>query len=72
MGERVVAPFGAAALRGDANLSSGGYRIFSALDPAGPAPAAGQFYMLAADAGWGGEEGRPVPGPRLLGRRRRA
>ena len=22
-------------------------------------PAAGQFYMLAADSGWGGEEGRP-------------
>jgi NAD(P)H-flavin reductase len=41
------------------NLASGGYRIFSALDPAGPEPAAGQFYMLAADAGWGGDGGRP-------------
>src|SRR4029079_16895355 len=41
------------------NLESGGYRIFSALDPAGPDPAAGQFYMLAAESGWGGEEGRP-------------
>ena len=41
------------------NLASGGYRIFSALDPAGPEPAAGQFYMLAAEAGWGGDGGRP-------------
>jgi dihydroorotate dehydrogenase electron transfer subunit len=41
------------------NLGSGGYRIFSALDPAGPIPAAGQFYMLATESGWGGEGGRP-------------
>jgi NAD(P)H-flavin reductase len=41
------------------NIPSGGYRIFSVLDPAGPEPAAGQFYMLAADSGWGGDEGRP-------------
>ena len=59
MGERVVAPFGRRLCEVTRNLSSGGYRIFSALDPAGPAPAAGQFYMLAADAGWCGEEGRP-------------
>ena len=59
MDERVVAPFGRRLCEVTRNLSSGGYRIFSALDPAGPAPAAGQFYMLAADAGWGGEEGRP-------------
>ena len=42
-----------------ANRASGGYRIFSALDPAGPAPEAGQFYMLAAADGWGQREGRP-------------
>jgi NAD(P)H-flavin reductase len=41
------------------NLESGGYRIFSALDTAGPLPAAGQFYMLAAAPGWGGDGGRP-------------
>ncbi len=41
------------------NLASGGYRIFSALDLAGPEPAAGQFYMLATESGWGGEGGRP-------------
>jgi dihydroorotate dehydrogenase electron transfer subunit len=41
------------------NVESGGYRIFSALDPAGPEPAAGQFYMLATESGWGSEDGRP-------------
>ena len=31
----------------------------SLLDRGGPEPRAGQFYMLAADTGWGGDEGRP-------------
>jgi dihydroorotate dehydrogenase electron transfer subunit len=59
LGERVTAPFGRRRCEVTRNLPSGGYRIFSALDPAGPAPAAGQFYMLAADSGWGGDGGRP-------------
>jgi dihydroorotate dehydrogenase electron transfer subunit len=59
LGERVLAPFGRRRCEVTRNLTSGGYRIFSALDPVGPEPAAGQFYMLAADSGWGGEEGRP-------------
>ena len=59
LGERVVAPFGRRLCEVTRNIPSGGYRIFSALDPAGPEPAAGQFYMLAADSGWGGDEGRP-------------
>ncbi len=59
LGQRAVAPFGRRLCEVTRNLPSGGYRIFSALDPAGPAPAGGQFYMLATDAGWGGEEGRP-------------
>jgi len=59
LGERVTAPFGRRLCEVTRNLESGGYRIFSALDPAGPDPAAGQFYMLAAESGWGGEEGRP-------------
>ncbi len=59
LGDRVVAPFGRRLCEVTRNLPSGGYRIFSALDPAGPEPAAGQFYMLAADTGWGGDEGRP-------------
>ena len=59
LGERAVAPFGRRLCEVTRNLSSGGYRIFSVLDQAGPVPAAGQFYMLAADTGWGGDEGRP-------------
>ena len=59
LGERVVAPFGRRLCEVTRNLASGGYRIFSAVDPAGPAPAAGQFYMLATESGWGGEGGRP-------------
>jgi NAD(P)H-flavin reductase len=59
LGERIVAPFGRRLCEVTRNLASGGYRIFSALDPAGPAPAAGQFYMLTAESGWGGEAGRP-------------
>jgi dihydroorotate dehydrogenase electron transfer subunit len=59
LGERAVAPFGRRLCEVTRNLESGGYRIFSALDPAGPEPAAGQFYMLAAESGWGGEGGRP-------------
>jgi dihydroorotate dehydrogenase electron transfer subunit len=59
LGERAIAPFGRRLCEVTRNLASGGYRIFSALDPAGPEPAAGQFYMLAAESGWGGEGGRP-------------
>ncbi len=55
----MIAPFGRRACEVTRNLASGGYRIFSALDPAGPEPAAGQFYMLAAESGWGSDQGRP-------------
>jgi dihydroorotate dehydrogenase electron transfer subunit len=56
---RPIAPFGRRLCEVTRNLESGGYRIFSALDPAGPNPAPGQFYMLAAESGWGSEQGRP-------------
>jgi dihydroorotate dehydrogenase electron transfer subunit len=59
LGEWVPAPFGRRACEVTRNLASGGYRIFSALDPAGPEPLAGQFYMLAAESGWGDGRGRP-------------
>jgi dihydroorotate dehydrogenase electron transfer subunit len=59
LGERITAPFGRRLCRVTRNIESGGYRIFSALDPVGPDPAAGQFYMLATESGWGGEQGRP-------------
>jgi NAD(P)H-flavin reductase len=41
------------------NRASGGYRVFSLLDAEGPAPAAGQFYMLAAARHWEERGGRP-------------
>jgi dihydroorotate dehydrogenase electron transfer subunit len=59
LGERVTAPFGRRACEVTRNIASGGYRIFSAIDPVGPDPSAGQFYMLASESGWGGGEGRP-------------
>ncbi|MGH2984368.1 MAG: hypothetical protein ACRDK5_08955 [Solirubrobacterales bacterium] len=59
MNERVAAPFGRRLCDVTRNVESGSYRIFSALDPAGPEPAAGQFYMLAAESGWGSSEDRP-------------
>lgn len=58
-GERVIAPLGRRVCAVSRSLASGGYRIFSAIDREGPEPAAGQFYMLAAESGWGGADGRP-------------
>jgi NAD(P)H-flavin reductase len=56
---RVTAPFGRRLAEVVGNRESGGYRLFSALDTAGPQPRAGQFYMLAAEDGWGSGDGRP-------------
>lgn len=52
-------PFGARRARVGANVPTGGYRLLTLLDGEGPLPRPGQFYMLAAEDGWGGEEGRP-------------
>ena len=57
--ERVVAPLRRRACEVTDNRQTGGYRIFSALDAAGPEPRAGQFYMLAAAEHWGTRSGRP-------------
>ena len=54
-----IAPFGRRACEVTRNTAAGGYRIFSALDPEGPEPQAGQFYMLAAERGWSSDDGRP-------------
>jgi len=56
---RVLAPFGRRRCEVAGNRESGGYRIFSLLDESGPAPRAGQFYMLATERGWGEGGGRP-------------
>jgi NAD(P)H-flavin reductase len=56
---RVLAPLGRRLCRVTGNRADGAYRIFTALDETGPEPKAGQFYMLAAQEGWGGRAGRP-------------
>src|SRR5436190_19885572 len=59
MNERVCAPLGRRLCEVVGARDSGGYRIFTALDANGPEPAAGQFYMVAAERGWASEGGRP-------------
>jgi dihydroorotate dehydrogenase electron transfer subunit len=56
---RVLAPFGRRALEVTDNHTSGGYRVFSLLERAGPEPRAGQFYMLAAASRWQERDERP-------------
>ena len=56
---RIEAPFGRRACEVTRNLPSDGYRVFSVVDGDGPEPAAGQFYMLATERGWGSDRGRP-------------
>ena len=56
---RVLAPFGRRRAEIVANEASGGYRVITARDGDGPDPAAGQFYMLANERGWGGGGERP-------------
>jgi dihydroorotate dehydrogenase electron transfer subunit len=57
--DRVLAPLGRRLAEVVEVRDTGGYRVFSALDREGPEPEPGQFYMLAAARGWGGESGRP-------------
>jgi NAD(P)H-flavin reductase len=55
----MTAPFGRRLCEVSANRASDGYRVFSLLDREGPEPRPGQFYMLAATAGWAGAGERP-------------
>ncbi len=55
----MTAPFGRRACQVTESRASGGYRVFSLLDPTGPEPQPGQFYMLAAERGWGEGGERP-------------
>ena len=58
--DRVLAPLGRRLLAVTGRRALGAYVVLSAADAGGPAPAAGQFYMLAAAARWGaGADGRP-------------
>jgi dihydroorotate dehydrogenase electron transfer subunit len=60
-----AAPLGRRLCRVTENRPSGGYRLFSLRDEAGPLPEAGQFYMLATGSGWEQGGGRPYL-PRAL------
>ena len=53
---RTLAPFGRRTLAVVDRRELGAYVVLAADDPAGPAPRAGQFYMLAAQERWGGRE----------------
>ena len=57
---RTLAPFGRRRATVSGADDVGAYRVLHVADLCGPLPAAGQFYMLAAVAGWGaGEDERP-------------
>jgi dihydroorotate dehydrogenase (NAD+) catalytic subunit len=55
----MTAPSGRRLCEVSENRASEGYRVFSLLDSEGPEPQPGQFYMLAAAAGWAGAGERP-------------
>jgi dihydroorotate dehydrogenase electron transfer subunit len=57
--ERALAPWGRRLCAVAENRASGGYRVFSLLDPEGLAPAPGQFYMLATERRWDQRGERP-------------
>jgi NAD(P)H-flavin reductase len=58
--ERTLAPVGRRRLPVVARRAYGPYVVLSVADPEGPAPDAGQFFMLAAAERWGGgADGRP-------------
>jgi dihydroorotate dehydrogenase electron transfer subunit len=64
---RTLAPFGRRVAKVVANEPVGAYRLFSAQDADGPAdPRPGQFYMLAAESGWGAGEGERPYLPRAF------
>lgn len=54
-----LAPFGRRLVRVTKNERLGAYNMIWVGDPEGPPPEPGQFYMLAAELGWGGADGRP-------------
>jgi dihydroorotate dehydrogenase electron transfer subunit len=61
----MTAPFGRRLCEVSESRASGGYRLFSLIDPTGPDPRPGQFYMLATERGWDRQDGRPFL-PRAL------
>jgi NAD(P)H-flavin reductase len=62
---RTLAAFGRRACRVTGNARIGPYDLVAVEDGDGPAPLPGQFYMLSAARGWGGDGGRPHLGRAL-------
>jgi dihydroorotate dehydrogenase (NAD+) catalytic subunit len=60
-----LAPFGRRLCEVAESKPSGGYRLFSLLDPEGPEPQPGQFYMLTTEFHWEHRAQRPFL-PRAL------
>lgn len=56
---RTLAPFGRRLARVIRNERLGAYSLIWVSDADGPDPQPGQFYMLAAEREWGGDDGRP-------------
>jgi dihydroorotate dehydrogenase electron transfer subunit len=52
--DRVIAPFGRRGAEITARERHGAYAVLRCIDPSGPPPQAGQFYMLSAATRWGG------------------
>jgi len=61
----MTAPFGRRLCRVSESRDSGGYRLFSLIDPEGPEPLPGQFYMLTSERHWEQSGQRPYL-PRAL------
>jgi dihydroorotate dehydrogenase electron transfer subunit len=55
----MTAPFGRRLCKVSESKPSGGYELFSLIDPDGPEPQPGQFYMLATEERWEEQDGRP-------------
>jgi NAD(P)H-flavin reductase len=55
----MTAPFGRRLCKVSESRATGGYRLFSLIDPDGPEPLPGQFYMLASERHW--EQGGQRP-----------
>jgi NAD(P)H-flavin reductase len=52
-GPRTIAPLGRRLCPVESNEAIGAYRLLAASDEGAPSPLPGQFYMLAAETGWG-------------------
>jgi dihydroorotate dehydrogenase electron transfer subunit len=61
----MTAPFGRRLCQVSESRATGGYRLFSLIDPEGPEPLPGQFYMLATERHWEQSGQRPFL-PRAL------